>query len=71
MIGQSGSGKSTVIDLIIGLLRPTKGKILIDGTNVEKINNQDWLSQIGYVSQTPFIVDDTLRNNIAFGLKKN
>ena len=46
-IGQSGSGKSTVIDLIIGLLRPTKGKILIDGTNVEKINNQDWLSQIG------------------------
>ena len=70
MIGQSGSGKSTVIDLIIGLLRPTKGKILIDGTNVEKINNQDWLSQIGYVSQTPFIVDDTLRNNIAFGLKK-
>ena len=66
-IGISGSGKSTLIDNIAGLLSPTIGEILVDGININN-NIKGWQSQIGYVPQTIFLTDDSLKRNIAFGL---
>ena len=66
-IGESGSGKSTLIDLVIGLLDPQKGLINVDGIDIAS-NMRAWQNQIGYVPQTIFLTDDTLRKNIAFGL---
>jgi ABC-type multidrug transport system fused ATPase/permease subunit len=67
-IGKSGSGKSTSVDIILGLLKPVSGKVLVDGIDVHD-NIRAWQDQIGYVPQTIYFLDDTLRNNIAFGLK--
>lgn len=67
-IGKSGSGKSTSVDIILGLLKPVSGKVLVDGVDVHD-NIRAWQNQIGYVPQTIYFLDDTLRNNIAFGLK--
>jgi ATP-binding cassette subfamily C protein len=69
-IGKSGAGKSTLIDLILGLIKPSKGKILIDDSNLD-CNLKGWQKQIGYVPQDIYLLDDTIRNNIAFGLNKN
>ena len=55
-----------MINLLLGLLQPTEGKILIDGKDISK-NLRNWQSQIGYVSQDIYLLDDTIRNNIAFG----
>ena len=66
IIGTSGAGKSTLIDVILGLLPPEAGKILIDGVPLEKCRAA-WQRQIGYVPQTIYLTDDTLRRNIAFG----
>jgi len=65
-IGNSGAGKSTFVNLLLGLLQPTEGKILVDGKNISE-NLRNWQSQIGYVSQDIYLLDDTIRNNIAFG----
>jgi len=70
IIGKSGAGKSTLVDLILGLIKPTKGKILIDDSNLD-YNLRDWQKQIGYVPQDIYLLDDTIRNNIAFGLNAN
>jgi len=70
IIGKSGAGKSTLIDLILGLIKPTKGKILIDNLNLD-YNLRDWQKQIGYVPQDIYLLDDTIKNNIAFGLNAN
>jgi ATP-binding cassette subfamily C protein len=69
-IGKSGAGKSTLIDLILGLIKPSKGKILIDDSNLD-CNLKGWQKQIGYVPQDIYLLDDTIRNNIAFGLNEN
>jgi len=66
-IGPSGSGKSTLIDIILGLLKPDVGKVLVDGKDVNE-NLRAWQNQIGYVPQSIYLTDDTLRRNIAFGL---
>lgn len=66
-IGASGSGKSTLIDIILGLLKPGTGSVLSDNVNIEH-DLRGWQNQIGYVSQTIFLTDDTLRRNVAFGL---
>ena len=66
-IGQSGAGKTTLADIILGLLKPQKGKILIDGINIIDLGNQ-WRRIIGYVPQSIYLTDDLLRNNIAFGI---
>jgi len=67
IIGESGSGKSTLINLLLGLLKPSEGSIEIDQENIEK-NIQEWRGLIGYIPQNIFITDDTLKNNIAFGI---
>jgi ATP-binding cassette subfamily B protein len=71
IIGSSGIGKSTLIDLFTGLLEPTKGSVLIDNVKIESKNVNDWRSKISYVPQEYFIIDDTIENNIAFTLEKN
>ena len=70
IIGSSGSGKTTLVDIILGLLKPTSGDILSDEKSINK-NIQNWQSQIGYVPQSIYLTDDTLRNNIAFGIPLN
>ena len=67
IIGRSGSGKSTLVDIILGLLNPTKGEVIIDGENInhEKTN---WQTQIGYIPQNIYILDDTIKKNILFGV---
>ena len=66
-VGGSGAGKSTLIDLILGLLSPTKGIVRVDGVDIRG-RLGDWQGQIGYVPQTIYLTDDSLRRNIAFGL---
>jgi ABC-type bacteriocin/lantibiotic exporter with double-glycine peptidase domain len=68
IIGENGSGKSTLIDLLTGLHFPTKGYIEIDGVKLSDKNLKSWQSKIGYVSQNSGFIDDTIENNIVFGL---
>jgi ATP-binding cassette subfamily C protein len=69
-IGKSGAGKSTLIDLILGLIKPTKGNIFVDGLILNE-NLKPWQKLIGYVPQDIYLLDDTIKNNIAFGLNAN
>jgi ABC-type multidrug transport system fused ATPase/permease subunit len=66
-IGGSGAGKSTLVDLILGLLTPNEGTINVDGVNIQT-SLRGWQDQIGYVPQSIFLTDDSLRRNVAFGL---
>lgn len=66
-IGPSGSGKSTLIDLILGLLTPDDGKVMVDNIDIQN-NIRNWQDQIGYVPQSIYLTDDSLRRNVAFGL---
>jgi ATP-binding cassette, subfamily B, bacterial PglK len=70
IFGASGSGKSTLVSLMLGLLEPTYGKIKIDGNNLNEIKST-WQKNIGYVPQSVYLTDDTISQNIAFGLSKN
>jgi ABC-type multidrug transport system fused ATPase/permease subunit len=67
-IGASGAGKSTLINVLLGLLTPTKGRVLVDEVDIQS-NVRGWQNLVGYVPQSVFLMDDTLRNNIAFGLR--
>ena len=67
IVGESGSGKSTFVDLILGILKPKQGKIYVDGKELMPTDNIN----IGYVTQNVFIMDDSIANNIAFGIKEN
>lgn len=66
IVGMSGAGKTTLINLLGGFLQPTAGEILLQGQKVATLNIRDWQKQILYIPQDPYIFDDTLRNNIAF-----
>ena len=66
IVGQSGSGKSTILNIIIGLLKPQSGDIFFDEVNIKNING--WNKSIGYVPQNVYLTDDTIFNNIAFGV---
>lgn len=69
LIGSSGAGKTTLADILLGLLEPVKGKILVDGKNI--YDNMDaWHRMLGYIPQTIYLSDDTIRNNIAFGIRE-
>ena len=70
IIGPTGSGKSTLIDLILGLLEPTKGKILIDNTSIKK-KIMPWQSIIGYIPQDIYLEDDSIEKNISFEQDEN
>ena len=67
--GSSGVGKSTLFNLLIGLLTPSSGRILIDGTPLSTENRKAWMKHIGYVPQEVFIFNGTLAENIALGCK--
>lgn len=67
IVGPSGSGKSTLIDIMLGLLQPDSGQVAVDGRNItERLGT--WRRRIGYVPQTIYLNDDTLKRNVAFGL---
>ena len=65
-IGPSGAGKTTMVDLILGVLKPQEGRIAVDGTDIAE-SYRGWHDKIGYIPQTIYMLDDTIRNNIAFG----
>lgn len=67
IMGPSGAGKSTVVDILLGLLKIREGSITCDGENVFD-NYPAWLAQIGYIPQSIYLVDESIRNNIAFGI---
>jgi len=71
IIGTSGSGKTTLADIIIGLLKTNKGNILVDNIQIDSKNLKNWQKKIGYVPQTIFLSDESVRGNIAYGVDEN
>lgn len=69
IIGASGSGKSTLIDILLGLLNTSEGSVLIDNIRLDE-NSKSWQAKIGYVPQSIYLTDDSLKSNVAFGLPK-
>ena len=67
IVGTSGAGKTTIVDVLLGLLEPESGKIYADGVDV-KTNYQGWLKNIGYIPQVIFMTDSSIRKNVAFGV---
>ncbi len=67
LIGESGAGKSTLVNIILGLLKPQSGSVQMDNIDISAIPMQ-WAGIVGYVPQSVFLLDDTVRNNIAFGI---
>ncbi len=68
-IGPSGAGKTTMVDIILGLLQPQYGRVYADDLNIHK-HSYVWQKEIGYIPQVIYLSDDTIRNNIAFGVDK-
>lgn len=68
IIGESGAGKTTTMDILLGLLIPQQGNVEIDG-NAIRLETQNWLECVGYIPQNIFLLDDTIRANVAFGIK--
>ena len=68
LVGATGSGKTTIVDVILGLLEVQKGKLEVDGIEINKKNCKDWQRSIGYVPQNIYLADDTVAANIAFGI---
>jgi len=68
IVGSTGSGKTTTLDILLGLLEPTSGELSVDGVAVTAENRRRWQASLGYVPQQIMLVDDTVRNNIAFGI---
>jgi len=69
IIGKTGSGKSTLVDIIMGLLSPTSGSISVDNIKVNKANVRSWMSNISHVPQSIYLIDDSISKNIAFGIE--
>lgn len=69
-IGPSGAGKTTLADLILGILEPQDGRITVDGRDIRS-GMRSWHAKLGYIPQTIYIIDDTLRNNVAFGISED
>src|SRR5262249_36882349 len=71
VIGPTGAGKSTLVDLLLGLYQPTAGEILIDGTPLTPALVPAWQASTGYIPQDIFLIDDTIARNVAFGLPED
>lgn len=67
LIGPSGAGKTTLADIVLGLLRPQTGSITVDGIDISR-SFYSWQKKLGYIPQVIYLIDDTIRNNITFGL---
>jgi len=67
IIGTTGAGKSTLVDVLLGLLKPFSGEVTVDGINIQE-GLSSWHANIGYVSQSIFLSDDTIRKNVAYGV---
>jgi len=70
IVGPSGSGKSTAIDVLLGLIYPQKGQLLVDGQSITKNNKRAWQNSIGFVAQAIFLSENSIAENIAFGVPK-
>ena len=70
LIGESGAGKTTLADILLGLYKPQKGEISVDGRNLYEMLPA-WAHMIGYIPQSVFLIDDTIRNNVAFGISED
>lgn len=70
IVGESGAGKTTAVDILLGLLSPQKGQILIDGVDIAE-DIHGWHGQIGYIPQSIFLLDDTIRHNVCFGVDED
>ena len=68
LVGATGSGKTTLVDIVLGLLEPNKGSLEVDGEIINKDNRRNWQQSIGYVPQFIYLSDDTIEANIAFGV---
>ncbi|MFT3848117.1 MAG: ABC transporter ATP-binding protein [Propionivibrio sp.] len=71
LVGSTGSGKTTAVDVMLGLLMPQSGKILVDGEQITSANVRTWQRAVGYVPQQVFLTDDSVAGNIAFGIPQN
>jgi ATP-binding cassette subfamily C protein len=71
VVGPSAAGKSTFVDLLVGLLEPTAGRICVDEDALQVLEIKEWQKRIAYVPQMPFVADDSLRANVAFGVRKS
>lgn len=69
IVGASGAGKTTLVDIMLGLLKPVEGEIKVDDVNIGT-NPQGWLEQIGYIPQMIFMLDGSIRDNVAFGVER-
>ncbi len=69
-VGETGSGKSTALDLLMGLIEPTRGRILVDGSGITGKRLRAWQQTIAHVPQSIFLADSTLAENIAFGIPR-
>ena len=70
-VGLTGSGKTTLVDIILGLLEPQKGSLMADGVEINSKNINNWQSKLGYVPQQISLIDASLAENIAFGVKED
>lgn len=68
LVGGTGAGKTTAVDILLGLIRPTEGALLVDGTAINAANLSAWQRAVGYVPQQIFLTDDTVTANVAFGV---
>ena len=68
LVGPTGAGKTTLVDIVLGLLVPQKGRVLVDATPLGAANVLAWRNKVGYVPQDVFLTDDTIMRNIALGL---
>ena len=66
VVGPSGAGKTTLVDLLLGLLHPSHGTVEVDGILLNKSNQEEWRSRVGYVPQDTFLLDGTIRDNVVF-----
>lgn len=69
IVGTSGAGKTTAVDIMLGLLKPQSGQVLVDGVDIEE-NMRSWLSCLAYIPQQIFLMDDSIKINVAFGKNK-